>query len=175
MKITQNTVVTLTYNLHLKGFEEPVIEKATKENPFQFIYGIGHMLSKFEENLKNLEPGDNFKFVIKYENAYGPYNEENVIDVPRDIFKEEDGSESKILKKGNNVTLQDSKGNLYDGTIKEIHDSSVTIDFNHPLAGEDLYFEGQIIDVRMATDEELAHGHVHDPNMHHHEDFEDNE
>lgn len=174
MKIAKNTVVSLTYDLRLKNFENEIFESATVENPLTFLYGTGAMLPFFEQNLENMEVGNEFKFQLTPEQAYGPKIDENLVDIPRNVF-EEKGQDSPLLVLGNTISLQDNNGNVYDAVVHEIKDEIVIMDFNHPLAGEDLFFMGKIIEVREATSQEMEHGHVHDPNHHHHHEMEGEE
>ncbi len=162
MKIEPKKVVSLTYVLRTDGFDGEIVESANEQEPLQFIFGIGMMLPAFEANIEGLEPGDNFEFKLEANDAYGQRNEENVFDIPLKAFEDESGKlREDLLKIGNVVPLQDMSGNQYYGEIKKINQESVTMDFNHPMAGKDLYFTGKILEVRDATPEELAHGHVH--------------
>ena len=91
-----------------------------------------------------------------------------VVDLPLNIFENEGKIDYSIIKIGNMLPMQDNEGNHLHGIIKEISDNTVKMDFNHPLSSQDLYFEGEIVDVREATAEDLQHGHVHGPEDHHH-------
>ena len=73
-----------------------------------------------------------------------------------------------MLKIGNVIPMQDQNGNPLRGTVKEIADTTVKMDFNHTLAGQELHFTGQIVDLREGTEEEISHGHVHGPGGHQH-------
>ncbi len=161
MKIDNNKVVSVTYVLRTESFDSEIIETATKENPLTFIFGIGMMLPAFEENLKGLEPGDSFQFKLSADEAYGQPSDENILDIPIQAFEVNGQRQDDLLKVGNVIPMQDNQGNQFYGEIKEIGENTVKMDFNHPMAGKDLYFIGQVIDVRDATPEELEHGHVH--------------
>ncbi len=162
MKIEPKKVVALTYVLRTEGFDGAIVETATKEEPLKFIFGIGMMLPAFEANIEGLEPGDKFEFKLEANDAYGQRNEQNVFDIPMQAFTDENGQvRDDLLKVGNVIPMQDISGNQYYGEVKKINNDSVTMDFNHPMAGKDLYFTGTIIEVRDATKEELEHGHVH--------------
>ncbi|MCC6819001.1 MAG: FKBP-type peptidyl-prolyl cis-trans isomerase [Bacteroidia bacterium] len=165
MEIGKNRVVSLTYTLTINSGE--VVDTATNEQPFTFIHGLGMTLPLFESNLQNLKAGDAFDFNIDAENGYGISSEEFKVSIPREVFN---GPEvpADILQIGNMVPMQDQDGNPMNGVILEFDDSTVKIDFNHPLADQDLTFKGEIISVREATSEELDHGHVHGPGGHHH-------
>jgi FKBP-type peptidyl-prolyl cis-trans isomerase SlyD len=143
-------------------------EKTEKENPFTFLYGTGSLLPDFENNISGLKSGDSFDFSIAYDEAYGDYDEEKVVSVPKTAFKVDGKMNEDIIRMGNVIPMQDSEGNHLQGEIVGIDFSSVQMDFNHPLAGMDLYFKGEIVEVRDAQPEELEHGHVHGPGGHHH-------
>lgn len=165
MEIKPQHVVSLTYDLYVNGNEgtEVLEESATEEQPLVFIYGAGMMLPKFEENLQGLSAGDAYEFRLSAEDAYGAYDEEAVASLPMDMFKDQDMPEI-----GSFLPLQDNHGNRFQGMVVSIAEDGVVVDLNHPMAGQDLHFKGNILEVRPATPEELDHGHVHGPDGHHH-------
>lgn len=162
MEIGKEKVVSVTYNLSINGAEGEgeMVEQVNKEKPLTFLYGVGNMLQKFEENLSGLQNGDTFKFVINSEEAYGPASEDAIVDLPINIFEVEGKVDWDLLKVGNYIPMQDQQGNRLDGIVLEVGDEKVKMDFNHPLAGDDLYFNGEIIEVREASEEELEQGHA---------------
>lgn len=157
MKITNNAVVNAEYELFVDGDngEPELMERATHEQPLNFIYGVGMMLPKFELNLKELEPGDSFDFKISNEEAYGPYDDEAVIELERSVFEVDGKLDEEMVFEGNMVPLMDSDGNRLQAQIVSVNDSHVTVDLNHPLAGENLHFKGKVLEVREASEEEL--------------------
>lgn len=161
MEIKKEKVVSITYELRKDGESGEIVEKVTSENPLTFIYGVGGMLPKFEENLSGMKAGDSFTFGLNSEDAYGPVVENAVVDVPMDVFKVDGKVDENIVQIGNMVPMMDNNGNRLNGKILEIKDEAVKMDFNHPMAGEDLHFTGAVTEVRDATEEELSHGHVH--------------
>jgi FKBP-type peptidyl-prolyl cis-trans isomerase SlyD len=163
MKIDQNAVVSVTYNLQAEasGGATEQIESVDETNPLVFIFGSGMMIPGFERNLNGLSKGDSFSFSIQPEDAYGAPDSTAVIKLPIDIFKLEGVIDLEILKVGNVLPMSDNEGNMLRGKVLGFDDKEVTMDFNHPLAGMDLHFTGKVIGVREATIEELAHGHVH--------------
>ncbi len=161
MTITKDKVVTLTYQLRVDNKEGDVIETVEKEKPFVFLYGAGLMLPKFEENLNGLKAGDDFEFILKCEDAYGLATEEAVMDLPKNIFEVEGKIEDGLLAEGNVIPMQNQEGHKFNGVIVEVGEETVKMDFNHPLAGDDLHFKGNIIEIRDASKEEIDHGHVH--------------
>ncbi len=159
MKITANKTVSAEYELFVdgkNGEDRQLMERATAEKPLNFIYGVGMMLPKFEENLFGLTIGDNFEFTIQNEDAYGPFEDENVIDLERSIFEIDGKFDETVIFPGNVVPLMDSEGHKINAQIVSVTDSHVKVDLNHPLAGETLHFKGSVLEVRDATEQELA-------------------
>ncbi len=161
MTISNEKVVTLVYQLRVDNNEGDVVETVKEEKPFVFLYGAGLMLPKFEENLNGLKAGDKFEFILQCEDAYGKATEEAVMDLPKNIFEVEGKIEDGLLAEGNVIPMQNNEGQKFNGVVVEVKDDNVTMDFNHPLAGDDLHFSGEIMEVREATKEEIDHGHAH--------------
>jgi len=161
MTISDEKVVTLVYELKVDNSEGDVVETVKEDKPFVFLYGAGLMLPKFEEHLSGLKAGDKFEFTLKSDEAYGKATEEAVMDLPKNIFEVEGKIEEGLLKEGNVIPMQNNEGQKFNGVVMEIGDENVKMDFNHPLAGDDLHFTGHIMDVREATKEELEHKHAH--------------
>jgi FKBP-type peptidyl-prolyl cis-trans isomerase SlyD len=138
------------------GEERELMEKATREEPMSFIFGVGMMLPSFEEELSGLEVGDTFNFTINPADAYGEYNEEHLMELPKTVFEIEGKFDTNMVKEGNVVPMMDSSGNRLNGSVMEVKEDIVLIDFNHPLAGETLHFSGEVIDVHNPTEQEIA-------------------
>lgn len=155
--ITKNKVVSVSYELRTEP-DGSVLEVADRETPLEFICGQGQTLEYFEMNLLNKNVGDKFDFKIPAANAYGEMNEDMIVDLPKDIFKEVEAEDMKV---GNILPMMDSMGRHLQGKILSIGEEDVKIDFNHSLAGKDLYFKGEVLAVREATDEELEALHSH--------------
>lgn len=157
MKITTNKYVAVTYDLNVgEGDERELMERATEEVPLKFIYGTNTMLPAFENALKGLEVGSSFDFSITPDEAYGTYEQANVVELPKNIFEVEGKFDAETIKEGNIVPMMDSDGNRLQGSVLEVKDDVVVMDFNHPLAGETLHFKGKVIDVHEPTPEEIA-------------------
>lgn len=173
MVIDKNSVVTLGYTLKSRtglSLEEKQVEQTTAENPFVFLFGAGMLLPDFEKNLGGKKPGDKFDFFISAEKGYGMKNDKHVMNIPIESFKNPDGTlDLNQIRVGNTLTMSDDKGNQLQGNILEVTPVHVRMDFNHPLAGHELHFTGEILNVRAATAEEISHGHVHGPGGHHHQ------
>ena len=161
MKTEPNKVVTITYELRKSDQNGEVLEKVTVESPLQFIMGIGALLPSFEAKLAGLEEGEEFDFVLPVAEAYGEYSENAVVTVPKEVFVVDGVLQEEMLYEGNTIPMVDEEGNKLNGVVTKVEEDQVVMDFNHPLAGMDLHFHGQVIGVRDATEEELQHGHVH--------------
>lgn len=157
MKISTNKFVSLSYDLNVgEGEERELMEKATAETPLEFIYGTNSMLEAFEKNIDGLAEGDDFDFVLTPDEAYGEYDDEAVVDLPRNIFEQDGKLNEEVIFEGNIVPMMDTNGNRLNGSVVEVKDDVVKMDFNHPLAGETLNFSGKVLTVRESTPEEIA-------------------
>lgn len=155
MKISRNKFVTVSYVLRLKGFEGEIVEETPEEKPLEFIFGTGRMLQMFEEKLEGLKSDDNFSFKLTAEEAYGDVNPEAKVEIPKNIFEVDGKIDEELIKVGNMVPMQDAQGNRLNGTVLDVTDENITMDFNHPLAGDDLYFAGSVKEVREASESEM--------------------
>ncbi|MGD0341893.1 MAG: FKBP-type peptidyl-prolyl cis-trans isomerase [Bacteroidales bacterium] len=155
MKIDKNRVVSLIYELREGNPGGRVIEALEESKPMTFIFGSGRLLPSFESQLSSLENGDNFNFVIDAGSAYGNRREDLIINLSHSLFENDGKLDENICRVGNEVPMMDTNGNRVTGTIIEISDTYVRMDFNHPMAGVDLCFSGSITEVREATDDEL--------------------
>jgi FKBP-type peptidyl-prolyl cis-trans isomerase SlyD len=154
-------VITLTYELRSAGMQGEIIETAGKDNPAEFLFGVGNLIPEFEDQIIDLEQGQTFDFKINVENAYGPVDEAAVVELPRNIFTIDGQEADDLLVLGNTVPMRDQNGQPLQGKIVDIKEEHVTMDFNHPLAGHDLHFKGEVLSTREANQEEIEHRHVH--------------
>jgi FKBP-type peptidyl-prolyl cis-trans isomerase SlyD len=155
MNIKNQVVVALKYTLRLDNKFGDVIEIVKDDEPMIFLNQSGSMLDSFEAKIANLEKGNHFEFSLSKEEAYGDLKDEYIVDVPMKSFEIDGKIDKNILKKGKEINMEDEEGNMMHGEILAISSDSVNVDFNHPLAGETIYFKGEIIGVRPATPEEL--------------------
>ena len=151
MKVSENAMVTMDYELRIDGYDGQLIESSIETGrPISFIYGKGMLMPAIEEELLNKEEGDVVKVEIPPENAYGLRNEEAVQQIPRSYIP------SHIeLREGLTLVMQTPQGEEIGMRVVDFDDETVTVDFNHPLAGKTLYFTLYIREVREATPEEL--------------------
>ncbi len=162
MTITKNKVALIHYTLKDESGE--VLDSSEGREPLAFIQGIGNIIEGLEEKLEGKTVGDRIETTISPEKAYGLRSEENVHIVPLSSFQA-DGDEK--LVEGMQVRVETNEGvSLAD--VAKIDGEEVTLDLNHPLAGETLHFTVEVVDVRDASKEELEHGHAHGPGGHHH-------
>ena len=166
MDVTDNKVVSIHYTGKLG--DGTVFESSKGREPLLFIFGTGMIIPGLEEGLKGLSKGDKKTVQIGFEKAYGPVLEEAKQEVPKAQLPKE-----AELKVGMQLAAQGPQGAI-PVTIAEIKDDVVVVDFNHPLAGKDLTFEVEVVDVREPTKEELEHGHAHGAGgVHHHGETHD--
>ena len=160
MQITENAVVSIHYKLTDKAGE--VLDTSEGREPLAYLHGRGNLIPGLEKELEGKKEGDKFNVTIPPEDAYGTRNDNLVRQVPRDAFKD-----VQDLQTGMRFQSKTEQGTEIF-TVAKIEDQHVTIDGNHPLAGEALTFDVEITEVRDATPEELSHGHVHGPGGHDH-------
>jgi FKBP-type peptidyl-prolyl cis-trans isomerase SlyD len=170
MKIENNKVVSISYDLQTtdEAGTKKSIEKVGKEHPMVFLFGSSGLPEKFEENLLGLNPGDNFDFVVESEEAYGDLEKDAVVTIPLETFSNEGKFDEKNFPVGKILPMSDQDGHIMHGKIIAVSPQGIKMDFNHPLAGMDLYFKGEVVEVRDATADEISHGHAHGPGGHHH-------
>lgn len=157
MTISPNHVVVLTYKLHtVENGAQTFVEEANESNPLDFLFGVGMMLPKFEENIAGLKAGDTTSFELSAVDAYGEIDESAVAQLPVDMF-----AEAGIPPVGEILPLQDNHGNQFRARVTEVSPEAVVVDLNHPMAGKNLHFDIEVLTVRPATEDELSHGHSH--------------
>ena len=156
--IEDQKVITATYELYIKdeNGKEELMEKATAEAPLVWCQGEGMMLPAFEAAMAGKEKGDTFDFVLAAKDAYGEYIQEGLMDLPKTMFFNGDGEfDEERVYVGAIVPMNTVDGQIVKAQVCEITDDQVTIDLNHPYAGEDLHFTGEILDIRDVTEGEL--------------------
>lgn len=159
MKVSLNKVVAIHYKL--TNNEGTVLDSSDGRGPLNFIHGLGHLIPGMEEGLDGKEVGSKFQLKVSPEKGYGNYQNEMMQQVPVSAFA---GQEIKVGMQFEAGT--DEQRFLVN--IKSIEAETVTVDGNHPLAGVELNFDIEVIEIREATDDEIAHGHVHGPEGHNH-------
>ncbi len=155
----QNNYIAVAYKLYVKDEEdeqESLVEQCETTHPFQFISNLGCVLKSFEERLDPLKKGDKFDFVIPCQEAYGEFQDELMFDVPRSVFELDGRFDKERIFEGNIIPLQGEDGQHFNATVIEVKNKAVTIDLNHPRAGQDLHFVGLVVEHREATGSEIT-------------------
>ena len=162
MQIAQHTVVTMTYTLTDDKGE--VLDQADATQPFAYLHGASNIIPGLETQLLGKQAHDSMKVTVAPAEAYGEYDERMTQQVPRSMFE---GVPDEQIVAGAAFHAQTGGGNQTI-RIAAVDNDTVTIDANHPLAGVTLTFDVTILDVRAASEEEVAHGHAHGEGGHHH-------
>ncbi len=158
MQITDKAAVSIHYTLTNPGGEQ--LDSSLGEEPLLYLHGMGNIIPGLEAALVGKSVGDKFNVAIEPAQAYGEIDPEMVQVVSKRMFEDMD------LEIGMQFHADVSHGSGII-TVTEIDGDDVTVDGNHPLAGETLIFDVEVIDVRPATADELAHGHVHGAGCNH--------
>ena len=153
MKISENKVVVLHYAV--SDSDATLIDSSYDHSPLSIIHGTGYLIPGLEDALTDHITGDKFEVAVSAENAYGDRHDEFVQTVPKSMFESvEDLEVGSQLR----ATTDDGEQTVI---VIVVTDEEITVDGNHPLAGIDLKFDVEILEVRDATEDELQHGHVH--------------
>lgn len=160
MQIQPNSVVTLHYTL--KDNEGNVIDQS-EDGSFLYLHGAMNIIPGLEKELTGKSAGDELTVKVSPEEGYGQRDESRIQEVPKEMFQNADE-----VQVGVQFHAQSPDGQAIVVTVVEVKDDAVVIDANHALAGVELNFEVKVVDVREASEEEIAHGHVHGPHGHHH-------
>ncbi len=145
--IAEGMKVTLNFELSLS--DGAIIDSTFEKQPATFCMGDGSLLPGFEKMLEGLSAGDHQTSTIEPEQGFGSHNSANVHSVPRDRFNKE-----LELQPGLIVSFSDPKNGDMPGVVKELLDDTVIVDFNHPLAGRDIQFRVEIIEVNRVEQSE---------------------
>lgn len=154
MYVSDKTVVSIDYTL--KDDTGTVLDTSENREPLSFLFGSGSIIPGLEKALEGKAAGDELSVTVNPEEGYGEYNDELVFSVGKDRFQD-----PSIIEVGSQVQAQSADGSVQVLTIKGVADEEVTLDANHPLAGQTLHFDVAVSEVREATSEEIDHGHVH--------------
>ena len=157
--VQDGVVVSMEYTLHVDG---ELLDSSEGQGPLQFLAGYGNIIPGLEEELRGMKIGDSKDVVVQPKDGYGEFDDEAFMQVPRDDFPQEMPVEVNA-----ELTVRDDAGNARYARIDSVEDDTVTLNFNHPLAGDELHFHVKVVALRAPTDEELVHGHVHEAGHHH--------
>lgn len=157
-KIQQGKYVEMVYDLYKVNPDgtQTLVHQSEESDPERFIYGVTPgMVVPLEKAIYALEVGGKFDLIVKAEDAFGPYDENQIVELDRDLFLVDGKFDSEFIKKGASVPMMTADGFRINGLVVEVTKASVKMDFNHPLAKDDVRFDGKILVVRDATPEEL--------------------
>ena len=161
MKVGKDKVVLMHYTL--KNDAGDVIDSSDGADPLPFLQGHGNIIPGLESALEGSKVGDKLEVSIKPEEGYGVRMKDAIQEIPSSALKGVDE-----VKVGMQLQSQDKDGNAFLVNVTKIEDDKITVDANHPLAGQTLHFSVSIESIRKAEDEELSHGHVHADGQHNH-------
>lgn len=146
--VQNNIVVTLDYQLEVEG-------KQIDAGPIQFLHGHGNIIPGLEKEVDGMQLGEEKQILVQAEDAYGHYDPELEIDIPRSSFPDD-----FEIELGRPMRMQDDKGNIFTGVAVAITDETIKMNLNHPLAGKNLLFKTKITDLRQATQQEIEQGRL---------------
>jgi FKBP-type peptidyl-prolyl cis-trans isomerase SlyD len=161
LKVANNRVVQFNYTLKTDTGE--LLDTSDGVDPLTYLHGASMVVPGLERHMAGHQVGDKFSAVVSPEEGYGEYQEPGPQPVPRTSFP----AEAELLV-GMSFPVEAKSGERFSVWITDVQDDTVYVDANHPLAGKTLHFDIEIMTIRDATQEEVAHGHPHGPGGHHH-------
>jgi len=159
MTISHHKVVTIDYTL--KNAQGEVLDTSEGQEPLVYLHGAENIVQGLERELESKKVGDTLSTVVSPEDGYGVRNAELIGAVPREMFEAD-----MPIEVGMSFQAETEQG-IQVVTVVDVNDKEVTVDGNHPLAGEHLHFDVKVVAIRDASAEELEHGHVHTASCHH--------
>ncbi|MBI3174237.1 MAG: peptidylprolyl isomerase [Chloroflexi bacterium] len=157
--VTNGQVVSMEYTLWVGG---EVLDTSDGQGPLQFLAGYGNIIPGLEQEMMGMKIGDEKEVTVAPADGYGEYDEAAFMDVPRKEFPDD-----MSIEEGLELSVSGDDGQAHYARIDEVGDDSVRLDFNHPLAGQELKFKVKVVALRAPTEEEVEHGHVHEAGHHH--------
>jgi FKBP-type peptidyl-prolyl cis-trans isomerase SlyD len=158
--VEKNSAVSIEYTLRSDAGE--VIDTSVGDDPLTYLHGHGQIVPGLEREITGKKKGDEVKVKVSPADGYGEKDERKTMKVPKKELPK--GMKPEV---GMQLSAESPTGDVVPVWVTEVHADSVTLDGNHPLAGQNLNFEIKVMDVRPATKDELEHGHVHGPGGHH--------
>jgi FKBP-type peptidyl-prolyl cis-trans isomerase SlyD len=157
--VQDGVVVSIEYTLHVDG---ELLDTSEGQGPLQFLAGYGNIIPGLESEMQGMKIGDSKDVVVQPADGYGEFDDQAFMNVPRDQFPKD-----MQLTEGVELTVRDDEGHARYARVNDIEGEVVTLNFNHPLAGDELHFHVKVVALREPSDEELEHGHVHEGEHHH--------
>lgn len=147
MKAENGSVISVNYKLYIDDPSGELVEETSVEEPYTFTLGSGEQFDSFEKKILGLKKGDSFSFPLEKEDAFGDIDEESVVEIAKKVFEHNGKIDESLFEMYNVLPMKDDEGNEYSGVIIAQGEDTVTLDFNHPLAGETIWFDGVILDI----------------------------
>jgi FKBP-type peptidyl-prolyl cis-trans isomerase SlyD len=157
--VQNDVVVSMEYTLRV---DNEVIDSSIGQEPLEFLAGHGNIISGLEREMIGMKVGDSKDVIVTPADGYGEYDEEAFMDVPRGEFPQD-----MPVEEGLELTVRDDSGQARYARVDNVEDQTVRLNFNHPLAGDELHFNVKVVGLRAPTEEELDHGHVHQAGHNH--------
>lgn len=157
--VQDGVVVSMEYTLHVDG---ELLDTSDGQGPLHFLVGYGNIISGLESEMMGMKVGDSKDVVVQPADGYGEFDDDAFMEVPRNQFPKD-----MQLEEGLELTVRDDEGHARYARVDALNSATVTLNFNHPLAGDELHFHVKVVGLREPSDEELEHGHVHDGEHHH--------
>lgn len=157
--VQDGMVVSMEYTLHVDG---ELLDTSDGQGPLQFLAGHGNIIPGLESEMRGMKIGESKDVIVQPVDGYGEFDDEAFMNVTRAQFPKD-----MELAQGVELTVRDDEGNARYARVDNIDGDTVTLNFNHPLAGDELHFHVKVVALREPNAEELEHGHVHDAGHHH--------
>lgn len=148
MKAVNGSDVTVNYKLYIDDPSGELVEETSIEEPYSFTIGSGDQFDEFEKHIIGLAKGDSFSFALEKDNAFGEIDEEAMVDIAKKTFEHNGKIDESLFEMYNVLPMKDEDGTEYSGVIIAINEEDITLDFNHPLAGETIWFDGVVLEVK---------------------------
>ena len=157
--VQDGAVVSMEYTLHVDG---ELLDSSDGQGPLQFLVGYGNVISGLESEMMGMKIGDSKDVIVQPADGYGEFDDQAFMQVQRKDFPKD-----MPLDVDAELTVRDDEGHARYARVDNVEGDMVTLNFNHPLAGDELHFHVKVVALREPTDEELEHGHVHEGGHHH--------
>jgi len=158
-KVESGVVVSMEYTLHVDG---ELLDSSEGHGPLQYLAGHRNIVAGLEDAMMGMQLGESKDVVVAPADGYGEFDEDAFLNVPKDQFPKDMNLEEDM-----ELTVRDDSGEGRYARVETIEGETVRLNFNHPLAGEELSFNVKVVALRDPTAEELEHGHVHEGHHHH--------
>lgn len=164
MKIANQHIVELKYTLRKDNPNGEIMEIMDEHWPFKFLFGSGVLIPAFEKHLEGLEDGATFEFTLSAKEAYGEVDPSKTVQLFRDDIEKDHRYPMENYEEGDLISVTTSLGERITGKLKALKAKYILVDTNHAMAGLNLHFEGQVLNVRKARTDELVHKRYIEPN-----------